>query len=30
MYRIVKAEELTTNIYLMDVEAPRAARACQP
>ncbi len=30
MYRIVKAEELTTNIYLMDVEAPRVARACQP
>ena len=30
MYRIVKAEELTTNIYLMDVEAPRVAKACQP
>ena len=30
MYRILKAEELTTNIYLMDVEAPRVARSCQP
>lgn len=30
MYKIIKAEELTTNIYLMDVEAPRVARTCQP
>ena len=30
MYRIVKKEELTTNIYLMDVEAERVARTCQP
>jgi ferredoxin--NADP+ reductase len=30
MYKILKAEELTTNIYLMDVEAPRVARSCQP
>ena len=30
MYKIVKAEELTTNIYLMDVEAPRVAKSCQP
>lgn len=30
MYKIIKAEELTTNIYLMDVEAPRVAKACQP
>ena len=30
MYRIVKKEELTTNIFLMDVEAKRVARACQP
>ena len=30
MYKILKAEELTTNIYLMDVEAPRVAKACQP
>lgn len=30
MYKIVKKKELTTNIYLMDVEAPRTARSCQP
>ena len=30
MYRIVKREELTTNIYLMDVEAGRVAAKCQP
>ncbi|HBA50387.1 MAG TPA: NAD-binding oxidoreductase, partial [Lachnospiraceae bacterium] len=30
MYKIVKKEELTTNIYLMDVEAARVARTCQP
>lgn len=30
MYKIVKAEELTTNIYRMDVEAPRVAKSCQP
>lgn len=30
MYKIIKAEELTTNIYLMDVEAPRVAKSCQP
>lgn len=30
MYRIVRKEELTTNIYLMDVEAARAAKTCQP
>ena len=30
MYKIVKAKELTTNIYLMDVEAPRVAKYCQP
>ena len=30
MYRIVKKQELTTNIYLMDVEAKRVAKACQP
>ena len=30
MYKIVRAEELTTNIYLMDVEAPRVAKSCQP
>lgn len=30
MYRIVKKQELTTNIYLMDVEAKRVAKSCQP
>ncbi|MCD7725004.1 MAG: sulfide/dihydroorotate dehydrogenase-like FAD/NAD-binding protein [Clostridiales bacterium] len=30
MYKILKAEELAANIYLMDVEAPRVAKSCQP
>ena len=30
MYKIVKAEKLADKIYLMDVEAKRVARACQP
>ena len=30
MYRIIRAEELAANIYLMDVEAPRVAKSCQP
>lgn len=30
MYKILKAQELTTNIYLMDVEAPRVAKTCEP
>ncbi|MDD6811690.1 MAG: sulfide/dihydroorotate dehydrogenase-like FAD/NAD-binding protein [Lachnospiraceae bacterium] len=30
MYKILKAEELTTNIYLMVVEAKRVAKSCQP
>ena len=30
MYKIVKKEELTTNIFLMDVEAVRVAKTCQP
>lgn len=30
MYKILEAEELTTNIYLMVVEAPRVAKNCQP
>ena len=30
MYKIVKAKELTANIYLMEVEAPRVAHSCQP
>ena len=30
MYKIQKAEKLADKIYLMDVEAPRVARHCQP
>ena len=30
MYQIVKRKQLTTNIYLMDVEARRVAASCQP
>ena len=30
MYRILKAGQLADKIYLMDVEAPRVARSCQP
>ena len=30
MYNIIRAEELTTNIYLMEVEAPRVAKKCEP
>ena len=30
MYRILNAERLSANNYLMDVEAPRVARHCQP
>ena len=30
MYKILKAEKLADKIFLMDVEAPRVARACQP
>ena len=30
MYKIVKAEELTTNIFLMEVEAKRIANSCEP
>ena len=30
MYRILKAEKLADKIYLMDVEAPRVAKSCQP
>ena len=30
MYKIIRAEELTTNIYLMEVEAPRVAKKCLP
>ena len=30
MNKILKAEKLADKIYLMDVEAPRVARHCQP
>ncbi|MDD3140775.1 MAG: sulfide/dihydroorotate dehydrogenase-like FAD/NAD-binding protein [Lachnospiraceae bacterium] len=30
MYKILKAEQLADKIYLMDVEAPRVARHCEP
>jgi len=30
MYKILRAEELTTNIYLFEVEAKRTAKACLP
>lgn len=30
MYKILRAEQLTANIFLMDVEAPRVARHCEP
>ncbi len=30
MYQILKAQELTTNIYLFEVEAKRVAKTCQP
>lgn len=30
MYKIVKKQELATNIYLMDVEAKRVAKSCKP
>ncbi len=30
MYKIQKAEKLADKIFLMDVEAPRVARHCQP
>lgn len=30
MYKIVKKAELTTNIYLMEVEAKRIAKSCEP
>lgn len=30
MYKIVKAEMLTPNIYLMDILAPRVAKKCLP
>ena len=30
MYKILRAEQLTANIFLMDVEAPRVAKHCEP
>lgn len=30
MYQILRAEELTTNIYLFEVEAKRVAKSCEP
>lgn len=30
MYKILNARKLASNIYLMDVEAPRVAASCQP
>ncbi len=30
MYKILESKELTTNIYMMVVEAPRVAKNCQP
>ena len=30
MYKIVDAKELTTNIYLFEVEAKRVAKSCLP
>jgi len=30
MFKIIKAQELAANIFLMDVEAPRIARHCEP
>ena len=30
MYKIVKAQNLAEKIYLMDVEAPRVAKHCEP
>ena len=30
MFKILRAEELTTNIYLFEVEAKRVAKSCLP
>ncbi len=30
MYKILKAKNLTTNIFLMEIEAPMVARSCEP
>ena len=30
MFKILKKEYLANNIWLMDIEAPRVAKHCQP
>ena len=30
MYKILRAEKLAANIFLMEVEAPRVAKHCLP
>ena len=30
MYKILKAENLADKIFLMDIEAPRVAKSCEP
>ena len=30
MYQILQAKELTTNIFMMVVEAKRVAKSCEP
>ncbi|MBD5157913.1 MAG: sulfide/dihydroorotate dehydrogenase-like FAD/NAD-binding protein [Butyrivibrio sp.] len=30
MYKILRAEELASNIFLMEVDAPRVAKSCEP
>ena len=30
MYKILKAEKLADKIFLMDIEAPRVAKSCEP
>lgn len=30
MFKILKAEQLADKIFLMDVEAPRVAKSCEP
>ena len=30
MYKILKAEFLAGNIFLMEIEAPRVAKSCEP
>lgn len=30
MYKILRAEELASNIFLMEIDAPRVAKSCEP